>query len=486
MVDLILSVDVGTSVVKAGCYTEEHQLVAMASCRSVVSGVDGVDADKVWDAVCTAVQAVVADPDLAGRSVGAVVVTGQGDGLWTIDKDGKAAGPAYQWNDSRAEQIVSGWEADGTVDDVYRLNDTVLWSGTSAAIWTWLRKNDPGHVGRVEWSVCATDWINYRLTGEVATDVSNAGIPFLDPDLREWSPALISRLSCEDLGERLPPVRLPGEILGGVTSEAATSTGLAVGTPVYLGSIDVVAMFRGLGIKRPGSVVAVLGTTAVALASTAGRPVSAEPVGATVPMPSPTEFLRVLGATSGMSTFDWYVSMMLEQELERDSYARVLDDVETVSAETASAMMLPFLAGERAPFLAPEATGTFIGITPSTTRAEMSYAVVEGITLALRHCVESAVADPDLIILTGGGAASVRWQQMTADVLGREVVVDDGPDRACQGAVSFVTGTTPDVPSDAVRVTPRPSAAIDERFARYVALTSSMRSAWRGSKGDKQ
>ncbi len=267
---------------------------------------------------------------------------------------------------------------------------------------------------------------------------------------------------------------------------AARATSLVAGTPVYLGTIDVVSMFRGLGISRPGSVVAVLGTTAVALASTIGRPNTAEPVGATLSLPNDNEFLRVLGATSGMSTFDWYVSKMLEQELERDSYARVLDDVETVSAETASVMMLPFLAGERAPFLAPEATGTFIGITPTTTRAEMSYAVVEGITLALRHCVESAVADPDLIILTGGGATSVRWQQMAADVLGQEIVIDDGQDRACQGAISFVTGTTPDIPADAARVEPRPSAAIDERFARYVELTSSMRPAWRGSQGDQQ
>ncbi len=183
MFDLILSVDVGTSVVKAGCYTENHELVAIASCRSVASGPSGVDAEKVWEAVCNAIQSVTADPAIAGRTVGAVVVTGQGDGLWTIDKDGNAAGPAYQWNDSRAEQVVSAWEADGTVRDVYQLSDTVLWSGTSAAIWTWLRTNDPDHLTRVKWSVFATDWINYRLTGEIATDVSNASIPFFKQPL---------------------------------------------------------------------------------------------------------------------------------------------------------------------------------------------------------------------------------------------------------------------------------------------------------------
>ncbi len=487
MSDLILSIDVGTSMIKAGCYSPDAELMAMGSSRSPDAQRGGVDPEAVWDSVCVAIADALSQTDAS--AINAVVVTGQGDGLWTIGNDGNAAGPAFQWNDARAEHIVSSWEADGTIERAYALNDTVMWPGTSAALWSWLRSADPGHAKRTKWIVCAPDWINYRLTGEVATDVGNAGIPFLDPDTLTWSDPLMDVLGCEDVAGRLPDVRTPGTLLGAVTAGASAATGLPKGTPVYVGSIDVVAMFRGLGIKDPGSVVAVLGTTAVALAVVDERPQGVEPVGATLPMPTPGQQLRVLGATSGTSTFDWYVSNFLGMSLERASFSAVLDEVESVRPEDATAMLLPFLAGERSPFLAPEATGTFVGITPTTTRSHMSYAVIEGITLALRHCVEAAVPDPGLVVLTGGGSTSTRWRQLAADVLGREIVVDHGEDRACLGAVSFVTGVDLGVPPEALSVQPRSSAVLEDRFARYVELTSLMRPAWRafrGQQGDVQ
>lgn len=479
MADLILSVDVGTSVVKAGAYTEAGGLVAMETNRAAQDIGGSIDADVVWEAVCRSIGLLVERPELSGHTVGAVVVTGQGDGLWTIGADGEAAGPAYQWNDARAEEIVAAWEADGTIAAAYGLNDTVMWSGTSAALWLWLHQNSPDHVRRTRWVVTAADWINYRLTGEIATDVSNAGIPFLDPDSRTWSPGLMATLGCEDIAPRLPQVLSPGDSLGTITGRASLQTGLTAGTPVIVGAIDVVAMFCGLGLDDPGSVMAVLGTTAAALAQIEGRPDSSAHVGATVPFPEPDRFLRVIGANSGTSTLDWYVRAILGGGPNAGALASFWEEVGTVSPESAHVMLMPFLAGERAPFLAPEATGTFLGIRPMTRRADLSYAVAEGITMALRHCVESATPEPTAILLSGGGATSRDWQQMTADVLGREIMIDDRHDRACVGAVSFVTGSQPAIPQGIERVAPTPSAAIEERFTTYVELTGLMQPIWR-------
>ncbi|NOY55685.1 MAG: hypothetical protein GXP34_06820 [Actinobacteria bacterium] len=479
MAELIVSIDIGTSVIKAGAYTEVAGLVAMEHQRTTSLPDGSVDAEAVWGTTCRAIRSLLDRPEMAGHRVAAVVVTGQGDGLWTITADGTAAGPAYQWNDARADEVVAGWEADGTIAAAYRLNDTVVWPGTSGALWVWLHENSPDHVRRTRWVVCAPDWINYRLTGEVATDVSNAGIPFLDPDSRTWSTELIGILGCEDIAARLPKVLLPGDSLGTVTQRASRETGLAAGTPVVMGAIDVVAMFRGVGFEDPGTVVAVLGTTAVALACVTGRADPTVQVGATVPFPEPGRFLRVIGANSGTSTLDWYVREVLGGPLDAAALDRFWKEVGNVSAESAHVMLLPFLAGERAPFLAPDATGTFLGIKPTTKRADLSYAVAEGITMSLRHCVESAAGEPTAILLSGGGATSREWQQMVADALGHEIMVDGHHDRACAGAVSFVTGSLPGVPHDIDRLKPARSEAIEERFAAYVALTGLMQPIWR-------
>lgn len=289
----------------------------------------------------------------------------------------------------------------------------------------------------------------------------------------------MTTLGCEDIAPRLPQVLLPGEPLGTVTDRASVQTGLTAGTPVIVGAIDVVATFRGLGLDDPGSVVAILGTTAVALACIEGRADPSAHVGATVPFPEPGRVLRVIGANSGTSTLDWYIRAVLGGRLDDDTIARFWEEVGIVSPESAHVMLMPFLAGERAPFLAPDATGTFLGIKPVTRRADLSYAVAEGITMALRHCVESAIPEPTAILLSGGGATSREWQQMTADVLGREIMVDDRHDRACAGAVSLVTGSRSVVPGEIERVAPAPSAAIEERFAAYVELTNLMQPIWR-------
>lgn len=472
----VIAVDVGTSMVKAVRLTLDDRAPVTVSRPAPTDAAPGVDADAVWDTVADVLTELSA---AEAAAVEAVVVTGQGDGYWSLEEDG-TAGRAYPWNTVVAADAIHAWEADGTIDRHFRRSGTVLWPGTTAAVWRWLQDTDPQRAARTRTVLWAKDWIAYRLCGVVATDPTDATIPFLDLRTGGYDHEALADLGCEALADRLPPIVMPGEEIGRVTAAAAARTGLAEGTPVVMGVIDLVAMIRAAGLREVGDAMAVLGTTAVAVSVGDGVPAHVEPSGATLKLPEPGRILRVLGASSGTTTLEWYLSTHGYTGPGRyDAFW-----ADTLAAADEGVMVLPHLAGERAPFLAPQATGAIVGLTPTTTRAGLGRGVVEGITLSLRHCLEAADAGPGDLVLTGGGATRPEWCQLVADVTGRAVVVDGRPDLGALGAAALVGGfealaTALGAERRTRYVPAADGGSFDHRFATYVALVDAFRSIWK-------
>jgi sugar (pentulose or hexulose) kinase len=460
-------------MIKALRLSADGSVQARADRRAPVDDAPGTDPMAQWETVREVLLEVTAGgPDtLAG-----VVVAGQGDGLWRIGTDGRPR-RAYLWNATEPAGVVAGWEADGTIERHFRRTGTVLWPGTSAALWRWLLATDPDELRGTASVGTAKDWITYQLTGVLVTDVTDATIPFLDLATGRQDPALVEALGCDGLTELLPPVRTPGEALGPVTAAAAEATGLPAGTPVVVGCLDLAAMVRGLGLSAPGDALAVLGTTASTVAISDHAPLEREPAGATVRLPAPDRFLRIMGANSGTTTLEWFLG--LHGYTGEDRYDRFWDDLAGVDE---GLVLLPYLAGERAPFLAPEATGAVLGLTPRTTVAGIGRATVEGITFTLRHGLEAVGAGDDALVLTGGGAARSEWCKLVADVTGREVLVDERRDVGVLGAASLIPGFEglAHRAVDAARYEPGPaSAGLDERYRRFVALVEAFRPLWK-------
>lgn len=476
----VLAIDVGTSMVKAVRVTADGAGRQVAS-RSAPGGDPGVDAEAVWE-TCAAVIRELTDSLGPQDGIDAVVVTGQGDGLWTLQRDG-APGTAYPWNRAVAGAVVQEWEADGTIAEHFAATGTVLWPGTAAALWRWLRRTCPEQAEQVSTVFCAKDWVGYRLCGEIATDVTDATIPFLDPRTRRYDPAALERLGCTDLAERLAPVAPTGSRLGAVTTEAARSTGVAAGTPVHVGCLDVVAMIRGAGLQDLGDSIAVLGTTAVAMSIVAEPVPDGEPSGATIVLPEEGHYLRVMGSNSGTSTLEWYLRTM--QYTGSDRYDRFWADV--AAATEGAEVFLPYLAGERAPFLAPEATGVFLGLTPTTTAAALSRSVAHGLTMALRHNLDTGQDAAAELVLTGGGSSAPQWCQLVADVTGRAVVVDERPDIGALGAASVLPGLSDlgrRTAGERTRYEPSSaSAELQSAYRQFIDLIPQFRPIWRRTSG---
>ena len=490
MTKLWLGLDVGTTAVKAAAYTEDGEQVALAEAPSaVVQRSDGgseQDMAQVWGTVCRVLSELSAK--CGAEAFAAMGVAAQGDGIWCIGRDGAPAGPAMLWNDTRAADDLARVVDSGATAPIGRGCHTSLWSGTSGMLWRWIRENDPDMAERTAHAVSCADWIGLCLTGQIATDYSDASIPFLDFGARRYSEAQLAALDCADLDRRLAAPKRADQSLGRVTQSAAAETGLPEGLPVSVGTLDLSAMIVGMGMDRSGQTMMILGTTAVINILTDSVDPSDAPVGASVLHPTSEAIVRVLAPTTGAAAFDWFAGlhpMSLGGASAGEIAARMNELVEAIPPGSNGVTFLPYLNGERAPFVAPDIRGAFHGLSATTTTGEMGRAVMEGTAFSLRHCFEENGGLPTAPVqLTGGGAKNAVWCQIIADVMGAQILVNPAPDHGLWGAA--VLGASAAGFGDAVALAARRDEALETytpkdhdrysaAFARYATISRHQR-----------
>ena len=440
MPGLWLGLDVGTTAVKAAAYLPDGELVASADAPSpVVQTMDGgneQDMATVWQTV-SGVLAELADK-CSGESLSSLGVCAQGDGLWCVDADGQPAGPAILWNDTRSARDLKQLEASGATAAVGRGCHTSLWSGTSGMLWRWVRSKSPEVAEQASHVMTCADWVGFNLTGELATDYSDASIPFLDLNSRKYGRAQIEALDCEDIADRLLEPRNANSLLGRISTNASGSTSLPSGLPVSVGTLDLSAMLVGMAMDRPGQTMMIMGTTAVVNILTDSVDPSDAPVGASVLHPTSEVIIRVLAPTSGAAAFDWFSGLNIATrsgQSAADTAERMNELIDVVPVGSNGVTFLPYLSGERAPFVAPAIRASFHGLSATTTAGDLGRAVMEGTALSLRHCFEEEAGLPvETVQLTGGGSRNASWCQIIADVVGQTVLVSDASDQGLWGA----------------------------------------------------
>ncbi|WP_372802451.1 FGGY-family carbohydrate kinase [Paracoccus seriniphilus] len=489
-----LGIDAGTTAIKAAVYRSDGTRVSLGETPSEVQlseqGRAEQDMETVWQGVCQAIRAALADidPGLI-RSVG---IAAQGDGLWALDRDKKPVGNAILWNDTRAADNVSQLYDKGQARAISHACNTAIWPGTSGTIYQWLRQAEPQRAEAIDRVMYCADWVGFRLTGEIATDFSNASIPFLDFESGGYDLDALQVLDCARLARMLNAPRHAESRLGAITAQASAATGLPEGLPVSVGTMDLSAMIIGMGMEQPGETMMILGTTAVVTILTEKVAPSDQPVGATAHHANGRLLTRILAPTTGAAAFDWFCALH-PKTLGGGSAAEIAGRlnalVEQVPPGANGVTFLPYLNGERAPFVAPRARGSFFGLSSSSSKADMGRAVMEGAAFSLRHCFEKENGRPDAPVrLTGGGARNRMWCQIIADVMQVPVLVSEASDHglwgaACLGAAAAGRGeacTLARRSEDVLRHDPDPATApaYDAAFARYVALSDCCQALW--------
>ena len=478
---MLIGIDLGTSMIKAAAFSSAGEILAVASRRATLRHLSTERIEQDFEEIVSAVGSVVSEVRAATDQVPvAVGITGQSDGLWLLDGQGRAVRPAISWLDGRGNAVLRRWMGDGTYEAVFRRNGNAIFAGSQAPLMAALAESEPQALERAATASYLKDGVLQRLTGVRVTEASDASLPFLDTRTRRYDPEILRLLGLGRYERLLAPVGAsPGEAYP-LSREGAALTGMPEGLPVHAGPFDMPACAIGAGVRELGDGIITIGTTLACQVLVDTVETSGEPMGMTLCMPTPGRWLRAAPAMVGTASLDWILALVGARP----------EALETLLAESVpgarGVTALPYFAatGERAPFCDVSARGQLDGLTMGSTRADLVTAVCESVAYAARHCIEAAGFAGRLSVC-GGGAGSRVWCQMIADVLQVPLHIARRPEVGARGAAMAtmdVIGLPYDqeswTRSEAV-ITPRSDAEhYRDGFAHYLEHVDAARTLW--------
>ncbi len=440
---LLLGIDVGTTGAKAILINEAGRVLASATTEYPLlmpqPGWTEQDPEAWWNATTTSVRRVLEGARISSSEVMGIGLTGQMHGLVPLDKTGRVLRPAILWNDQRtADECAWITERVGAAR-VLQLTGNPILSGFTAPKIIWMRRHETDLYRQIAHILLPKDFVRYRLTGEFATDVADAsGTSLFEVSRRAWSAEMLHAL---DIPEQwLPRVAESPEVVGTVSRAAAAAWGLPAGLPVVAGAGDQAAQAVGTGIVRQGIVSVTIGTSGVVFAHLDA--VHTNPGGRLHlfchAVPGRWHVMGVLLSAGG--SLRWLRDTIRHEAWfhgNRDPYDVMSDEAVTIPAGAEGLIFLPYLTGERTPHADPHARGAFIGLTLRHQRPHLVRAVMEGVAMGLRDSLEliRGIGLPVTEIrASGGGARSLLWRQILADLFQTDVATVSTTEGAAFGA----------------------------------------------------
>ena len=417
-----LGIDVGTGGTRAVVIDPDGNVVASATAEHVPfisarAGWAEQDPEDWWQATITVVREVLSKS--SGHEIKAVGFSGQMHGLVLLDQSDEVLRPAIIWCDQRTDsQCKSLTEMIGA-DRLIELTCNPALTGFTLPKMLWVREREPELWRKVRTVLLPKDYVRLKLSGDRATDVTDAsGTLLFDVKVRRWSTEI---LSATEIDERLlSRVYESPEVTGVISKAGAEATGLRAGTPIIAGGGDQAAGAVGMGIVRPGTGSSTIGTSGVVFAAT-DKPML-DPKGRvhTFCHAIPGRW-HVMGVTQGAGlSLRWFRDQFgAIGGDDCDSYDKLTKEASLVSSGSDGLIWTPYLMGERTPHLDPFARAALVGLTASHTRAHIVRAMLEGVAFSLRDAFEifnEMGVQVEEIRLGGGGARSSLWRQIQADV----------------------------------------------------------------------
>ena len=486
MTDAFLGIDLGTSAVKVVAVDSDGRVRGSGGAEYPISRPRPEwaeqDPDDWWTATVTAVQQAVGwigrDTTIAG-----IGFSGQMHGAVFLGEQDRPLYPAVIWADGRSTKQAEQITALVGRERLIEIAGSPLVTGFMAATMAWMRDEKSSVWWRTKRILSPKDELRRRIAGGYATDPGDAAAALLcDGKWRNWSPTLLDAVEVPNV--LLPQVKPSGEAIGEVTAEAGEALGVPAGTPVVTGTGDAPSGLLGAGIVDPATMLLSLSTGAQVMIPDDGF--HPDPGGRThaycsalEPSPGHPGWYQ-MGATlaAGMA-MRWLRDEMLQLPT-AGAYERMTGWAERSPLGAKGLLFLPYLVGERTPHMDPRARGAFLGLAAHHDHGDVVRAVMEGITFACLDAYDAlreTGAEPERIVMAGGGARGPFWRQMVADVFGLPVHALTTADQAAMGAallaVSGVRGLDPVATAQSwarYGATHEPDAARHDRYAEVAAI----------------
>jgi len=438
----LLGIDIGTSGTKTLLIDDAGIPLATATHEYPLStprpGWAEQDPHLWWDATVRTIREVLSKANVSGDTVLGIGLSGQMHGSVFLDAANQVIRPALLWCDQRTAAQCDWITETVGFERVIELTSNPVLTGFTAPKVIWLREHEPENYARVRQVLLPKDYIRYKLTGGFATEVSDAsGTAMFNVRERQWATPLLDAIGVplewmpECFESHIPSTHL--------SAEAAAATGLKAGTPVVGGGGDQAAGAVGNGIVERGIVSSTVGTSGVVFAFSDDPSVDPKLRLHTFCHAVPGKWHQMGVMLSAGGSLRWYRDTLAEAEvalarqMDVDPYQIIADEAKNAPVGCEGLIFLPYLTGERTPYPDPNARGVLFGLTLRHDRRHIARSVLEGVAYGLRDSFE--ILDEMRVPIrqvraSGGGARSLLWRQIQADVTGREHVtinVDEGP-----------------------------------------------------------
>lgn len=475
---MFLGLDLGTGSVKALLLDDGGRVVSQAArpypVLSAAPGQAETPPEAWWERTVEAVRTCCAGRAAAVRGIG---LSGQAHGIVLVGDGDRPLRPAMLWPDTRMRRQV---------EEMLRLPEPVrlalcnpVVTGMAATALLWLRAHEAGVLRETRCVLSPKDWLRLRLTGERATEPSDASMTLLyDMVADGWSEPVLAAIGLDP--RRLAPLVASTAVAGHLRASAARAIGLPAGLPVAAGLADSAACLFGLGLARPGTTVLQVGS-GIQLMTLTERVVPAlQPFYNSFRGAGGVRY-RMAALLNGGTAFEWVRGVL------GASWEEMYEAAFAPGAHSGGALFLPYAAGERAPLLDPEASASWSGLRLGCGRREVIRATFEGIALAVRDSWEAlrrtGVAASEILV-TGGGSGDARWRQLLADTIGVSLRPVADRDHAAIGAAylgGIAAGHWPASEAAAVTplagelVSPRETDELPARLERFRATYRQLR-----------
>ena len=361
----------------------------------------------------------------AAEKIAGISFGGQMHGLVILDKDDNVLRPAILWNDGRSTKETDYLNNVIGKEKLSELTANIAFAGFTAPKILWVKNNEPEIFEKISKIMLPKDYISYMLSGSFCTDYSDAsGMLLLDVKNKKWSQEMIKICSISE--DMLPKLYESYEVVGNIKPELAKELGLNEDIKIIAGAGDNAAAAIGTATVGEGACNISLGTSGTIFISS--KNFGVDKYNALHSFDHADGYYHLMGCMlSAASCNKWW----MEDILKTEDFGGEQQDIDNLGEN--KVFFLPYLMGERSPHNDPFARGSFIGMSMDTRREDMTLAILEGVTFALRDSLEVARSlgiEIKKTMICGGGAKSPLWKKLVANIMNVEVEVpvsEEGP-----------------------------------------------------------
>ena len=429
--DLLLGIDIGTYESKGVLTTVKGEVIAQAAIAHKLlfprAGWAEHDPELTWwGDFCNLSKKLLTTQGVSASDIKGVGVSAIGPDVLPIDENFNPLRMGILYGvDTRAVKEIDELNAQFGEDTIFNATANCLSSQSTGPKILWIKKNEPEVYKKARWFVDATTFIVARLTNRVVIDHFSAGcmVPLYDPWTSKWSDKYCKEYINLD---QLPEILWSNELAGTITESASKQTGLAVGTPVSVGTIDAGAEALSVSVTKPGEMMMMYGSTIFMIQVTDNNQAREKRLWAG-PYLFPNTWCLLAGMATSGSLTRWFKDNFAKDLISKEeaggdnAYAELVNEAGATPAGAEGVIVLPYFSGERTPVMDPRAKGMIFGLSLTHTRGHIFRAVLEGMGHGIKQHVDlfTAIgARPHTIKSVGGGTKNKVWLQAVSDISG--------------------------------------------------------------------